>query len=164
MTLVDQFAQLLVQSGSYFTYHRDDSMTPCPCRTKLGYRDPVWHVQHPSAPVCNEAGMLPEPGTTAEFTAKAFIQPVQSGAVRRLTSEQLQAMFGEVKTDDHVGLFPVEWNGKMLDFKDWGSATEDWVVFNGRKFTVVSVNLIPDPSNGNPGHHWEVGLRLLGDA
>lgn len=164
MTLVNQFEQLLNQSGSVVVYHRDDSMVACPCQTKQGYRNPVWHLQHPTEPVCNEAGMLPDPDTTAEYAVKAFLQPVQSGAVRRLTSEQLQSMFGEVKSDDHIGLFPISWQNNQLNFIDWGSATEDWITYNGRKYTVVSVNLIPDPSNGNPAHHWEVGLRLLGDV
>lgn len=164
MPLTGPFDQLLSVSGSDVLYHRDDSLVPCPCRTKLGYRDPIWHLQHPLAPVCNDAAMLSQPGTTAEFITKAFVQPVQAGAVRRLTSEQLQALFAEIKADDHIGLFPCEWNEHILDFKDWGQATEDWLVYNGRKFTVVSTNLIPDPSDGSPFHHWEVGMRLLGDA
>lgn len=162
MSTVADFIQLVKQHGSSVTYHRDDSMIPCPCRTKQGYRDPIWHLQHPDEPVCNEAGMLPDPTSTAEFVVKAFVQPVQSGAVRRLTSEQLTQMFGEVKTDDHIGFFPVEWNGHLLNFYNWGESTEDYIVYNSRKYQAVSVNLLPDPMTGNPWHHWEVGLRLLG--
>lgn len=104
--------------------------------------------------------MLTDAGTTVEINTKAFVQPVQSGAVRRLTSEQLQQVFGEIKSDDHLGIFPVEWAGTTLNFYDWGQATEDWIRYNAREYTVVSANLIPDPDDGNPWHHWEVGLRL----
>lgn len=161
MSTVGQFHTLLRQHASVVTYHRDDSVTPCPCRTKQGYRNPEWHIQNPNEPLCNEAGMLTAPGTTAEFQVKAFVQPVQSGAVRRLTGEQILQMFGEIQSDDHVGFFPVEWLGHTLDFYKWGEATEDYIVYNGRRFTVVAVNLIPDPADGNPWHHWEIGMRLI---
>jgi hypothetical protein len=161
MSTVQQFIALVQAHGSTVLYHRDDAAIPCPCRTKQGFRDPIWHLQNPSEPVCNEAAMLPDSGTLAEFIVKAFVQPVQSGAVRRLTAEALQELFGEIESDDHIGLFPVEWQGKMLNFFDWSQATEDWIQYNGRIYTVVSVNLIPDPSDGNPAHHYEVGLRLV---
>lgn len=164
MSLVAQFVALCQAHGSDFTYHRDDSLTPCPCRSPQGFRDPIWHVQHPGAPFCNAAGMLTDPDTTVEFTAKGFIQPVQSGAVRRLTTEEIVRLFGETQEDDHIGIMPITWNGTRLEFLDWGNSTEDWIEYNGRKFTVVNVNLIPDPSDGNPEHHWEVGLRLFGEA
>lgn len=160
MSTVWQFENLLKTHGSVVTYHKDESFVPCPCLTPQGFRNPEWHIQHPNEPVCNAAGMLPDPTTTAEFTVRAFVQPVQAGAVRRLTSEQIQSMFGEINSDDHIGIFPVKWNGKLLGFYDWGQATEDWILYNGRYFTVVATNLIPDPSDGNPWHHWETGLRL----
>lgn len=92
---------------------------------------------------------------------KAFVQPVQSGAVRRLTTEALAQMFGEIQSDDHLGIFPCSWLGRGIDFNDWSMSTRDYVLYNGQKFNVVSVNLIPDPGNGHPDHHWEVGLRLI---
>jgi hypothetical protein len=104
--------------------------------------------------------MLPS-ASTANFTVKGFIHPVQSGAVRRLTAEQFIALFGEVEMDDHLGILPCEWSGQLLNFYDWGAAAEDWVEYNGRKYNCVSANLIPDPLTGNPFHHWEVGLRLI---
>lgn len=161
MSTVADFINLVLRHGSDVVYHRDESAVPCPCRTKEGFRNPEWHLQHPAAPVCNAAAMLPQPGTTDEFNVKAFVQPIQSGAVRRLTTEALQQIFGEIESDDHIGFFPVVWQGKMLNFYGWGSATEDWIRYNGRDFTVVAVNLIPDPSDGNPYHHYEVGLRLV---
>jgi hypothetical protein len=112
-------------------------------------------------PICNAVAMIPDPTASDDFTVRAFIQPVQSGAVRRLTSEQLQNMFGEVQTDDHLGIFPVKWQEHELDFTDWPPSTTDFIEYNGRRYTVVSVNLIPDPADGNPFHHWEVGLRLI---
>lgn len=161
MSTVNQFLALVRGNGSDATFHRDVSVTPCPCRTKQGARDPIWHLEHPAEPVCNAAGMLPAVGTTAQYGIKGFVQPVQSGAVRRLTSEQLQQMFGEIQSDDHIGIFPVEWEGHTLNFYDWSQTTKEFILYNGRKYTVVSVNLLPDPSDGNPWHHWEVGLRLL---
>lgn len=113
-------------------------------------------------PICNAAGMIPTPGFVANYLTRAFVQPVQAGAVRRLTSEQLQAMFGEIESDDHVAFFPVNWGGQLLNFYDWGQSTEDYIEYNGRRYTVVAVNLIPDPADGNPWHHWEIGLRLTG--
>jgi hypothetical protein len=157
----NDFISLLNRSGSYVLFHRDDSVVPCPCLTMQGFRDPIWHIENADEPVCNNAGMLPSTGTTTEFTVRAFVQPVQSGAVRRLTTEQLGIMFGEVQSDDHLGIFPVVWNNVALDFFDWGMSVEDYIVYNERNYTVVSCNLIPDPSDGNPWHHYEVGLRLV---
>lgn len=163
MTTVPRFNALVETHGSPVEFHRDYSVTVCPCRTKQGYRDPEWHAQHPEAPVCNEAGFLPDPAGTTEIMVKAFVQPVQSGAVRRLTSEQIQSLFGEVESDDHLGIFPCAYNGAELDFTNWSVNGKDSITYNGRKYNVVSVNLIPDPDDGNPFHHWEVGLRLMSD-
>lgn len=152
------FLRICVQSGSVFTYHKDDSTNPCPCVEPDGSRNPEWHLQHPLETVCNAAGMLPN---AIEFTAKGFLHPVQSGAVRRLTSEDLMTRFGgTVESDDHLGILPLDWSGNMLDFSNWGQATEDYVEYDGKKFQVVSVNKITDPMSGDP-HHWEVGLRLI---
>jgi hypothetical protein len=161
MGTVGDFIALLASHGSDVRFRRDDSATPCPCLTKQGYRDPVWHVQHPAAAVCNQAGMLTDLGGTTDLVIKGFVQPVQAGAVRRLTTEQIMQMFSEVQSDDHIGFFPVVWAGTAINFYQWGMSTEDRVTYNARDYTAVSVNLIPDPSDGNPWHHWEVGLRLI---
>ena len=145
MSTVGQFITLCQNHGSVFIYHRDDSMVVCPCRTPQGFRDPIWHIQHPTDPVCNENGFLADPSVTSDFTCQGFIQPVQSGAVRRLTTEQILQLYGEIQTDDHIAIVPCEWQGKALVFTDWGLATEDWLQYNNRKFTVVNANLIPDP-------------------
>lgn len=143
-------------------FHRDGSEIPCPCLTPEGSRDLEWHLQHLNeVPPCNAAGMISDPDTTVDITVKAFVQPVQSGAVRRLTSERLEAMFGEVESDDHLGIFPISWNGTRLEFNDWSPTTKDYIEYNGDKFNVVSVNMIPDPGDGNPEHHWEIGLRRI---
>ena len=160
MSTIPQFHQLLQGHASDVIFHRDDSVVPCPCLTPEGFRDPIWHLQNPAQPECNAAGMLPGVGTS-NFSVKAFFHPVQAGAVRRLTTEQLSQIFGEVQVDDHLGIFPVQWGGNTLNFFDWGLATEDWVEYVGRKYTAVSVNLIPDPADGNPWHHWEIGFRLI---
>jgi hypothetical protein len=71
------------------------------------------------------------------------------------------SMFGEVQKDDHLGIFPVQWAGTTLNFDSWSSSGEDWVGYRTKKFIVVNANLIPDPSDGNSHHHWEVGMRLI---
>lgn len=161
MGTLEDFAALIENFGSTITYHRDDSAVPCPCRTPEGYRDPVWHVQNPSAPVCNAAGMLPTSGVS-DFLFKGFVQPVQAGAVRRLVAEQLFEAFIEILSDDQVGIFPVTYNGHVLNMFDWGAATEDYIIYANRKFTCVNANLIAAPDTGYPWHHWECGLRFLG--
>lgn len=159
---LNDFLTLVEAHGSPVTYHKDQSVVPCPCLTPEGYRDPIWHLQNPGAPVCNSAGMLPGVGT-ANFTFKGWVQPVQSGAVRRLTTEQIVQLFGEVQADDHLGIFPVQYGGNILNFYDWGAAAEDFIVYNGRSYTSVSANLIADPLTGDPWHHWEIGLRLISE-
>ncbi len=163
MGTVEEFLAKAVTHGSNITYHRDESVTLCPCRTPEGFRDPIWHIQNPGSPVCNEAGLLPQVGTTANVVFKGWCQPVQSGAVRRLTDEQIVQLFGEVQADDHLGLFPCTWGGNILNFYDWGSSGEDWLEYNSRRYVVVSVNLIAAPDTGDPFHHWECGLRLVND-
>ena len=165
MSNIDRFLTLLLLRGSDVRYHRNDSMIPCPCRTPEGYRDPVWHLQNPTAPVCDEQGMLVDVGATTDMTVKAFMQPIQSTRATRLSTEQLLQMFlGEIQGDDHLGIFPCTWQGSAINFRDWGRAGEDFIEYYGQRFTVVNSNLIPDPSDGNPAHHWEVGCRLISDA
>jgi len=164
VSTVPQFQALLSAKASDVRYRKDSSLIPCPCRTPEGFRDPEWHIANPTEPICNEAGFLADPNATVDITVKAFMQPIQSTRATRLSTEQLIQMFGDIQADDHLGIFPVEWAGKTLDFYEWGSSAEDFVVYHGRRFTVVNANLIPDPDDGNPYHHWEVGARLISDA
>jgi hypothetical protein len=159
---VTRFLNLLIVSGSDAVFHREEGGTPCPCQTPEGYRSPKWHIDHPLAEVCNEAGILP--GTVTNIGVKAFVHPAQSAAVRRLTSEYINAMFGEVQGDDHIGIFPITWSGTTLDFLNWSQAGEDFVMYDSRRYLVVNANKIPDPADGNENHHWEVGLRLMKTA
>lgn len=162
MTTVPEFLSLLSTNASDARYRRSDSLIPCPCQTPEGFRDPEWHLAAPpGTPMCDENGMLPDPNATTDISVKAFVQPIQSSRATRLTSEYIQQMFGEVQGDDHLGIFPIQWNGKGLDFYNWGMSGEDFIEYNGRRFLVVNANKIPDPSDGNPNHHWEVGLRLI---
>lgn len=154
-----QFLRILQQGGSPVIYHRTDETNPCPCRTPEGYRDPIWHLQHPSQPMCNEAGFLPSP-TDHTISLKAFVQPIQSTRATRLRTEYLVQEFGEVEEGDHLGIFPLEASGVALNFHDWGSSAEDYIEFGGRRFTVVHANQIPDP-DGGAFQHWEIGLRLI---
>lgn len=153
-----QFDALVNSRGSPAIYHRDESQIGCPCRTPEGFRDPEWHVDHPSAVVCNENGFLP--GATTHFLLKAFIQPVETGRAR-FQAEVVVMFFGQIETDDHIGIFPISWGGQKLNFYDWGKATEDYIEYHNMRFTVVNVNLIPDPSDGDPEHHFEVALRRI---
>ena len=162
MCLIAEFESLLTLHGSTVLYHRDDSLVECPCLTPEGFRDPEWHYENPDAEVCNERGFLSDPGATVDISVKAFCMPIQSTRATRLTSEYLVAMFGEIQADDHLGIFPVSWSGQALEFSNWSQAGDDYILYAGNKYWVVNGNLIPDPSDGNPRHHWEVGLRLMG--
>jgi hypothetical protein len=108
--------------------------------------------------------MLSQSGSTTEVSVKGFVQPVQSAAIRRLTAETIQQMFGELQADDHLAILPVQWEGITLNFYDWGRSGEDFLIYNGRPFQVVAANLIPDPDDGNPWHHWEIALRLAEES
>ena len=153
---VETFQSLLLTMGSDVTYHREEGGVFCPCRTPEGFRDPAWHKAHPLEPVCNEQGVL-APDIT-EFGVKASVQPVR-GSTRRVAERAIE-LFGEVEQDDHLGIFPVEWQGNTLDFAKWSDAGEDYIVYDGRRFVVVAADKLPDV-DGDPNHHWEVGLRLL---
>lgn len=166
MSTVPRFLKLLQLRGSPVRYRRVDSLIVCPCRTPEGFRDPQWHLQQPTPkpPLCNEAGYLPDPARTVDVTVKGFIQPIQSTRATRLNIEILMETWGDIEADDHLAILPYAWNGTTLNFYDWGNSGEDFVEYNGRRFTVINVNLIPDPSDGSPTHHWELGLRLITNA
>jgi hypothetical protein len=159
VTTQAQFQQIIALGGSDVIYHRTVEDTPCPCRTPEGYRDPIWHLQHPNDPMCNEAGFL---GSVNDVTisAKAFVQPIQSTRATRLRSQYMLEDFGEIESGDHLGIFPLSWSGVSFNFYDWGASAEDWIEYNSRRFTVVHANMIPDPDGGS-NQHWEVGLRLI---
>lgn len=150
------FQSLLMTMGSDVTYHREEGGAPCPCLTPEGFRSPAWHKANPFAPVCNERGILAP--VVIEFAVKASVQPVRSST--RRVGERAVELFGEVEQDDHIGIFPVNWNGHALAFNDWSEAGEDFIVYNARRFYAVSADKLPDV-DGDPDHHWEVGLRLL---
>jgi hypothetical protein len=105
--------------------------------------------------------MLPDPNNSVDISVKAFVQPIQSTRATRLSEEYLQQMFGTIQGDDHLGIFPYTWSGQLLNFNDWPQTGSSYVVYDGRKYLVVNANLIPDPDDGNPHHHWETGLRLI---
>jgi hypothetical protein len=161
MPTVKDFQKLLKKHGSDAIYHRDDSQVPCPCRTPEGHRDPIWHLQNPDEPVCNEAGFLPQ--SPIHLQVKAFIQPIQSTRATRLSTEFLVQMFGEIEADDHLGVFPYQWAGVTLNFNNWGQSAEDYVEFDERRFMVVNANKMADADGGAVNHHWECGLRLISD-
>jgi hypothetical protein len=156
---ITQFISILEKGGSQVIYNKRIEDTPCPCRTPEGYRDPIWHLQHPNSPICNEAGFLPSPNDV-KVTIKGFVQPIQSTRATRLRSEFLLEDIGEIETGDHLGIFPGSYAGATLNFYDWGVSGEDWIEWEGRRYTVVHANKIPDPDGGG-FHHWEVGLRLI---
>jgi hypothetical protein len=152
----EAFQSLLATMGSDVTFHREEGGVFCPCRTPEGFRSPAWHKAHPIAPVCNEQAVLAP--DLKEYQVLASIQPIRS-ATRRIT-ERATELFGVIEQDDHLGIFPVEWNGNRLDFSKWSEAGEDFIVYDNRRFTVVAADKLPDV-DGDPDHHWEVGLRLL---
>lgn len=158
MTTVARFNALVERNGSDAVYHRELGGVACPCRTPEGYRDLKYHRDNPAAPMCNENGFLP--ATIVNATVKGFVQPVQAGAVRRMTTEYVKQLFGEIEMDDHLGIFPLAYGGVAMDFYDWPQGGADYVQYDGRRFMVVSANKIPDPDGGMP-HHWEIGLRLM---
>lgn len=162
MGTVGDFIALVTARGSNVFYRRADSLTPCPCRTPEGFRDPEWHDANPGAPMCDENGMLPDPTLTVALNVKAFVQPIQSTRATRLSTEYLTQMFGEIQQDDHLGIFPEAWQSTPLNFSNWSQSGEDYIEYAGQRFIVVNANLIPDPADGNPRHHWEVGLRMIG--
>lgn len=159
MPTVSQFQQIVEQGGSPVIYHRASEDNPCPCRTPEGYRDPIWHLQHPNDPMCNEAGYLPS-ANDSTISVKAFMQPIQSTRATRLRSQYMLEDFAEIESGDYLGIFPLESSGFSFEFYEWGSSAEDWIEYNNRRFTVVHANMIPDPDGGG-NHHWEVGLRLI---
>jgi len=159
MATEQQFLALLDKNGSSVIYNRPSDGTPCPCRTPEGYRDPIWHIQHPNSAMCNEGGWLPD-ANDIQITVKAFFQPIQSTRATRLRSQYVMEDFGEVETGDHLGIFPLDWQGVSLNFYDWPSGGEAWVSYDSRRYTVVHSNKISDPDGGLP-HHWEVGVRLI---
>ena len=158
VSTVDQFREMLDQMGSDVTYHREGTGEACPCRTPEGFRDPGWHHVNSSEPVCNEQGFLSP--ATIDFVVKASIQPALPQRGLRRAAQRDDALLGELERDDHVGIFPVAWNGHTLDFYDWGDAGEDFILYDNRRYVVVAADKLPDV-DGNPSHHWEVALRHI---
>jgi hypothetical protein len=73
----------------------------------------------------------------------------------------LQNAFGQFQQDDHIGMFPMDWNGNAVVFDDWSQAGDEWVEYNAYRFMVVGWTRIPDPANAALFHHWEVALRRI---
>jgi len=101
------------------------------------------------------------PANPVDVIVKAFVQPIQSTRATRLSTEYIQEVFGNVEADDHLGIFPVVWGGNRLEFSDWSQSGDDFIEYDGQRFFVINANMIPDPGDGYPEHHWEIGLRLI---
>ncbi len=158
MSLVTQFNALLNSKGSNAIYHRESAGQDCPCLSPEGYRTPRWHLDNPLEPVCNEEGKINV--VTTSVTVKAFVQPIATARSVRMATEYIYALFGEVRADDHFGIFPLVWSNVSLDFDDWSQSGRDYIEYDNHRYIVVSSNRIPDPSDGGP-HHYEVGLRRI---
>lgn len=100
-------------------------------------------------------------GTPVDIMVKGFVQPIQSTRATRLSTEYLQEVFGHIEADDHLGIFPVVWSGQRLEFSDWSQHGDDFIEYDGQRYFVINANMIPDPGDGNPEHHWELGLRVI---
>lgn len=155
---IPQLVATLEQMGSDVTYHREDGGAVCPCRTPEGFRDPAWHRAHPLEPICNEQGFLT---VAVEFIVKASIQPAVTRSFSR-PDQRTDVLLADVQKNDKIGVFPVEWNGKTLNFLDWSEAGEDYILYDDHRYMVVAADKVPD-IDGDPNHHWEVGLRLVRD-
>jgi hypothetical protein len=147
---------ILNTMGSDVTFHREDGGTPCPCRTPEGFRDPAWHRANPSEPVCNELGLLAP--VVVNFIVKASVQPAAYGY--RRVNQRAEELLGEVEKDDKLGIFPCVWNGNPVSFEDWSDGGEDYVIYDGERYFAAGADKVPD-IDGDPNHHWEVGLRLI---
>lgn len=152
---ITQFNEVLARLGSDVIYHREDGGEPCPCRTPEGFRSPSWHRGHPEAPECNEQAFL---ALTTEYAIKGVAQPAQTRYTR--ADQRANALLGEIQMDDRLGIFPCEWDGHVLNFDDWSDAGEDFIVYDNRRYVVVAADKLADV-DGDPNHHWEVGLRLI---
>lgn len=147
---------LIKRKGAIVLFHREGDTTPCPCRTSEGYRDPTYHKANPSVPECNDAGCLIDP---IEFNIKGFVIPASLGSRRGM--QTITQLFGQIQTDDHVGIFPMSYGNTQLNFSDWSPAGEEYIEYLGMRFIVVAWIIVPDPGNTSIPHHWEVGLRRI---
>lgn len=142
--------------GSTMTFHREQGGTSCPCRTPEGFRDPAYHHINPTEPDCNEQGMLD--AVVNDFIFKGSIQ---GALTRQMRESQIDdRVLASINADDKLGIFPCSWNGHTLDFTNWSEAGEDYVLYDGHRYTIVAADKWPDV-DGDPNHHWECGLRLL---
>src|SRR4029077_18763404 len=91
---VAQVNALFQLHGSDVRFFRSDSKVVCPCATPEGDRDPSWHLQRPTAPVCDPSGPLPDPPATVDVAIKGFVQPVTSARGAKLPPETIIEMFG----------------------------------------------------------------------
>lgn len=114
---------------------------------------------HPAPPLCNEQGF--QSIILASVVTKASIQPAVSGLYR--TGQRANALLGDVLRGDKIGIFPCAWAGVTIDFDNWSTAGEDYILYDGDRYIAVSADKLPD-TDGNPNHHWEVGLRLARTA
>lgn len=154
MKTVAQFNGVLETMGSDVVYHREAG-SPCPCRTPEGFRDPAWHIANPDEPLCNERGIL---AVVTEYTVKGSIQPAMT-ANRRM-SQRANDLLGDVQRDDKVAILPCTWGGHTLNLDGWSDAGDEYLTYDGKRYTVVAVDKVPDV-DGDPNHHYEAGLRLL---
>ena len=147
---------LLQGKGTSALIHIEGDAIPCPCRTPEGYRDPEWHKANPLAPECNAAGFLFT--TLLEETVMAFVLPASS--IRN--TNYISQLFGEIRVDDHLGIFPVAApDGTVFDFSTWSPANENYIMVGTTKYAVVGYSLVPDPDNTSNQHHWELALRKV---
>lgn len=154
---IDKFVATLQQMGSDITVHRESGGTDCPCRTIDGYRDPAYHVLNTDAEVCNENGVLAD---VAEFVVKGSCQPAVTQYTR--PSQRATDVLGDAQRDDRIFILPIEWEGNVVDLYGWDDSGSDYLVYDGRRYSVVSADKLPDV-DGSP-HHWEAGARLLTGA
>lgn len=154
---------LMNKKGTTIVWHREADLAPCPCLTPEGFRDPTWHAAHPQAIVCTDAGFLPDPFLV---NFKGFMQPISMGRTGRGSSvrQYVAEMFGDVRVDDYVGMFPYDWYGQILDFSDFSQKGDEWIEWNGWRFIIIAWPLIPDPFDTSKFHHWECLLRRINEG
>lgn len=108
-------------------------------------------------PECNDDAIIP---VIFERKVKGFVQPAFI-STRSRSNQILIEQFGEMQADDHIGVFPLQYENYQLDFTDWSDAGSDWIEFNGLRFIAVAWNLLPAPDDASVNHHWEVALRRI---
>lgn len=131
--LAAKIAKQIEKRGNTLTARIESGGDTCPCREpRTGYSNPQYHRDNPTAPICNEAGLIN--AVVEDITFKGFVLPVDEEHERKFSA------LGAIQKDDQTLFYSGGVNLEGATFVQYAGRHYD--VRNGDEYRIADTVVV----------------------